>query len=143
VSRPSRIGDDRGAVAGIEVLPFGLLVFVVGILIAANAWAVIDARLDVANAAAAATRAYVEAGDETAAVVAAHEAASTPHRKTTLDIASDGPFRRCGRVAITASADVPAVRIPFVAGFSTITVQATRTELVDPFRSGLPGEAQC
>jgi hypothetical protein len=33
-------GDDRGQVGGIEVLPFGLLVFVVGTLLVANAWAV-------------------------------------------------------------------------------------------------------
>ena len=35
--------DDRGQVGGIEALPFGLLVFVVGALLVANTWAVVDA----------------------------------------------------------------------------------------------------
>ena len=35
------MADDRGQVGGIEALPFGLLVFVVGALLVANAWAVV------------------------------------------------------------------------------------------------------
>jgi hypothetical protein len=34
-------GTDSGQVGGIEALPFGLLVFVVGALLVANAWAVV------------------------------------------------------------------------------------------------------
>src|SRR5439155_1513782 len=47
--------------AGIEAIPFGLLTFVVGALIVANAWAVIDAKIAVSAAAREATRAYAEA----------------------------------------------------------------------------------
>jgi hypothetical protein len=53
--------DDRGQVGGIEALPFGLLVFVVGSLLVANAWAVIDAKIAVDAAARQAARAYAEA----------------------------------------------------------------------------------
>ena len=35
----TRRRSDRGQVGGIEVLPFGLLVFVVGTLLVANVWA--------------------------------------------------------------------------------------------------------
>ena len=37
---PERRGGDAGQVGGIEALPFGLLVFVVGATLVANAWAV-------------------------------------------------------------------------------------------------------
>ena len=43
---------------GMEVIPFGLLTFVVGALLVANAWAVIDAKMAVSAAAREATRAY-------------------------------------------------------------------------------------
>ena len=52
--------DESGQVAGIEVIPFGLLTFVVGTLLVANAWAVVDAKMAVSAAAREATRAYVE-----------------------------------------------------------------------------------
>ena len=53
--------SDAGMVGGIEALPFGLLVFVVGALLVANAWAVVDAKFAVDAAARQATRSYVEA----------------------------------------------------------------------------------
>ena len=37
-------GPERGAIAGIEALPFGMLLFVAGTLFIANIWAVIDAK---------------------------------------------------------------------------------------------------
>ena len=43
------------------MLPFGLLTFVVGTLLVANAWGVVDAKLAVTSAAREAVRAYVEA----------------------------------------------------------------------------------
>ncbi len=53
--------DDRGQVAGIEAVPFGILIFVVGALLIANAWAVIDVKMAVTSAAREAARTYVEA----------------------------------------------------------------------------------
>ena len=41
--------DERGQVGNVEVLPFGVLIFVVGALLVSNAWAVIDARMAVAH----------------------------------------------------------------------------------------------
>ena len=71
--------DDHGQVAGIEVLPFGLLTFVVGMLLVANAWGVVDAKMATTSAAREAVRAYVEASDADAAVAAADEAAAGGH----------------------------------------------------------------
>ena len=54
--------DERGQVGGLEAIPFGILVFVVGALLAASAWAVVDTKLAVVSAAREAARTYVEAG---------------------------------------------------------------------------------
>jgi phenylalanyl-tRNA synthetase beta chain len=54
VSRPDRaprLGGDGGQVAGIEALPFGVLIFVVGALLITNLWAVIDTKIAVDAAA--------------------------------------------------------------------------------------------
>ena len=62
-------GPERGAIAGIEALSFGMLLFVAGTLFIANIWAVIDAKLAVTSAAREATRAFVEADDGASARV--------------------------------------------------------------------------
>ena len=59
--RARRARSDAGMAGGVEALPFGLLVFVVGALLTLNAWAVVDAKFAVDAAARQATRSYVEA----------------------------------------------------------------------------------
>lgn len=141
--------SEGGAVAGIEALAFGALVFVVGSLLVANAWAVVDAKMAVSAAAREAVRAFVEAPDATAASGDARRAA-----RATLDAhGRSGPmgyeatataFERCARVRVTVSVVVPPVALPWVGGFSgAITARASHSELVDPLRSDVPGEARC
>lgn len=147
--RPTAASVDRGQVAGIEVLPFGVLVFVVITLVLANVWAVVDARLAVGAAAREAGRAAVESDDPGAARAGAERAASAAlegHGRgedATVALVVDGGWRRCARVSATVTATVPAVSVPLVGGIGRRQVRATHTELVDPFRSGLPGEARC
>jgi hypothetical protein len=144
-----RCTGDRGVVGGLEVLPFGVLVFVVGSLLVANAWAVVDAKLAVTSAATEAVRAYVEAPDGASAASAAGAAARSAlagHGRdpARLDLAIEGGFGRCQPVTAVATYPVPAVSLPFVGGFGTgFTVRAEHRELVDPFRSGLTGDADC
>ena len=52
--------DDRGVVGGVEAIPFGLLLFVAGTLLVANAWAVIDAKMAATSAAREAARTYMK-----------------------------------------------------------------------------------
>lgn len=144
---------ERGAVGGLEAIPFGLLVFVVGVLLIANAWAVVDAKLAVDAAAREAVRTYVESGGgsdgERAAVAAAREALEGHGRdpaRLVLDIRlPDGiGFRRCTPVVVRASYEVPAVPLPWIGGFGDgIDVAARHSERVDPFRDGVEGEAAC
>jgi len=113
----SRWHDDRGQLAGIEALPFGVLTFVVGMLLVVNAWGVVDAKQATTSAAREAVRAYVEAPDEATAVAAAEEAArrsmeghGRDSSRTTVEIRhADGrPFGRCTRVAVTVHHPVQA-----------------------------------
>ena len=67
----TRCSGDRGQIAGIEAIPFGVLLFIVGALLVANAWAVIDVKMTVTSAAREAARTYVEAPDHATAVASA------------------------------------------------------------------------
>ena len=138
--------DERGT-GGAEVLAFGVLVFVVGVLVVANAWGVVDANFAVAGAAREAARAYVEAPDGAAAGGAAHLAAAEaiagygrdPARMD-VRIAAGTSFHRCARVVVEVSYDVPTVVLPWGAGFggTAVTARALHSELVDPYRRGVP-----
>jgi hypothetical protein len=149
-------GGDSGQVGGIEALPFGILLFVVGALLVANAWAVVDAKLAVDAAARQATRRYVEAATPADAEPGAVEAglaaleahgrnpAAATVRLTGLEgSGGQAGFSRCARATFTATYEVPALTIPWIGGFGDgIDVTSSHSELVDPYRSGVPGSAE-
>ena len=156
-----RHGGDRGQVGGIEVLPFGLLVFVVGTLLVANVWAVVDAKLAVDAAAREAARHFVEADvpaaddfDDASAgarragyeALAAHgreEARSSVELTGLESPTGQAGFTRCARATFTASYDVPVLRLPWIGGFgSGLDVTSRHSELIDPYRDGVPGSAE-
>jgi hypothetical protein len=137
--------DESGQLAGIEVIPFGLLTFVVGVLLVANAWAVVDAKIAVSTAAREATRAYVEApadGDPLALADAAARAAISGAGRDPGQLVLtplEATFARCETVRFEASYRIPAIRVPWVGGFgSGFTATARHAEIVDPYRTGLP-----
>lgn len=142
--------SEEGQVAGVEAAIFGVLVFVFGTLVVANAWAVIDAKLAAGAAAREAARTYVEARSASdagpAAQLAAEEAVRGHGRQVErmeLDRVS-GSFARCARVTLEVRYRVPVVAVPVLgqAG-SGFTVASRHSEVVDPYRSGLRGEAAC
>jgi hypothetical protein len=138
---------DRGAVAGIEALPFSFLLFVAAMLFIVNAWAVVDAKLAVSAAAREAARAFVEQDDlamaHGEAQLAAHETLAAYGRgdfeRVTIDQpVLSGPFGRCARVSITVHYRVPALALPWLGGLGDgIEASATHSEAIDAFRSGL------
>jgi CBS domain containing-hemolysin-like protein len=157
----TRRGGDSGQVAGIEAIPFGMLIFVVGALFIANVWAVVDAKSAVDAAAREATRHYVEsqvsgsatADDAADAAVGAGLAALAARGRdpsqatvelTGLDgVGGQSGFTRCARATFTAEYEVPALTIPWIGGFGHgFTVTSRHSELVDPFRGGVPGSSQ-
>ncbi|HZN13749.1 MAG TPA: hypothetical protein VFB78_05755 [Acidimicrobiales bacterium] len=142
--------DERGQLGGIEGVAFGVLVFVIGTLIVADAWAAIDAKLAAASAAREAARAYVEAPDAETADARATDAAARavagygrdPDRMALRHEAV--PFERCQRVTFTVQYRVSLGVIPIIdRPARTFVATARHSELVDPYRSGLPGEAHC
>jgi Mg2+/Co2+ transporter CorC len=147
--------DDQGQVGGIEALPLGVLIFVIGTLLIANVWAVVDAKLAVDAAAREATRRYVEAaesaGAEEAAITSGLAALDAHGRdpsraEVRLEalVTPDGraAFERCARVTFSASYHVPALSLPLIGGYGRgFEVTSRHSELVDPFRDGVPGDA--
>lgn len=144
-----RMRGDDGFAGGAEGLLFGSLLFVVGTLLAGNAWAVVDAKLAADAASREAARAYVEAPSavsaEADAVSAARAAIAgygrTPARASTA--VGGAPFGRCARITVTVAYAVPLVALPGIAAGRAEVVHAAHSEIVDPYRSGLAGVATC
>ncbi|MCX7619418.1 MAG: hypothetical protein N2037_01060 [Acidimicrobiales bacterium] len=143
--------NDDGQVGGVEVLPLGVLVFVIGGLLITNAWGVIDAKFATDAAAHAAVRSFVEAHDEASAqrqaissAIEAAEGHGRSRQRIRIELRTDRGFRRCARVQATVRYEVPALFLPWIGGFgNAFQISSVRSELVDPYRSGLPGVVTC
>jgi hypothetical protein len=127
-----------------------MLIFVVGALLIANAWSVIDAKMAVSGAAREATRAYVEARNRDVAEAVARQAAEDSIRghgrnPNRLRLSNNDPqFVRCERVEYEARYTVSALSLPFIGGFGHgFTVTGRHTEIIDPFVDGLSAENRC
>ncbi len=135
---------------GFEGLLFGLLIFVVGTLLVAYAWAVVDTKAATEDAARQAVRTFVEAPTAGVAGPEAQQAAldalagygrSASRARVAL---VSGGFVRCQRVVISVSYPAPLVELPFVGALGRGgTITSEHSELVDPYRSGLPGTSTC
>jgi hypothetical protein len=140
--------DERGQVAGLEGLLFGVLVFVFGTLLVVNGWSVVDAKSAASAAAREATRVYVESSVAADADIAATEAGMRAFdgfgrpRDRALVARVSGSLSRCERVVFEASYVVPLVQVPVLGGAGRgMRVSARHSEVVDPYRSGLGGGA--
>jgi len=151
MSAARRCRGDRGQVGGIEALPFGLLIFVVGTLLIANAWAVVDAKFATDAAARQAVHTFVEADDPglarasaRAAGLAAIAAHGRDAGRATVQPVGEAVLARCERVTYEAVYEVPALSLPFIGGYgrAPFRVRSAHSELVDPFRSGVAGSAE-
>jgi hypothetical protein len=142
--------SDAGFAGGLEGLVFGLLIFVLGTLLVGNAWAVVDTKLAADAAAREAARTYVEASNPQAAAAGADQAANTTlagygrSAARAAVILTSGTFGRCQRITIEVRYRAPFVQLPFIGRLGGAElVSARHSELVDPYRSGLPGTAVC
>ena len=148
-----RLGfGEEGQVGGVEGLFFGIAVFVLGTLVVANAWGVIDAKMAAASAAREATRSFVEssAASTTAALADAEDVAEQtiagygrdPARMRLVPV--EAQLRRCARVTLRVDYPVPLITIPVLGRYGTgFTASARHSEVVDPFRSGLADRDAC
>lgn len=141
-------GDERGQVAGLEGLLFGVLVFVFGTLLVVNGWSVVDAKSAASAAAREATRVYVESGvsadadaQATEAGMQAFEGLGRSRDRAAVERVA-GSRARCERVVFEASYVVPLVQVPVLGGAGRgLRVAARHSEVVDPYRSGAGGRA--
>jgi hypothetical protein len=148
-----RLRGDTGVVGGAEVLPFGVLIFVVGSLLVANAWAVVDTKFMATSAAREAARTYVEAPDQRTAMTRARASAADaitgqgrdPNRAhVRVDHDRGRAWGRCVRIVATVGYRVPALTLPWIGGYGDgFDVVASHSEIIDPYRGGLPGLAEC
>ncbi len=150
-----RCRGERGQAGGMEVLPFGLLVFVAGTLLIVNIWGVVDTKFATDAAAREAARWVVESagrslGPEAVRAGATEIAQATmadhgKRRPVAVEVGPPGStFGRCERIRVTVETSVPAIRLPFLGGFGRpFAVRATHGELVDPTRAGVDGVATC
>lgn len=143
---------EAGFAGGFAGLLFGLLIFIVGTLLAGYAWSVVDTKSAAVDAAREAARSYVEAASASSAIQAAQQAADStlagrgrdPARATVT--LTGGSFGRCQRITISVAYPAPALVLPFlgpIGGSAGTEVTARHSELVDPYRTGLPGSSAC
>lgn len=139
----ARRGDDRGFVAGAEMLIFGVLAFVMGSLLIVNVWNVIDANFAVSAAAREGARTYTEADPDVAwsqsraRMIEVMDEFDRGDRAVAPSSPSLGSYRRCAVVTVTAGYDVALVRIPLFGQFGTMTrVEASHSSRIDAYRSG-------
>lgn len=143
--------DEVGQVGGVEGMAFGVLIFVFGTLVVANAWGVIDAKMAATAAAREAARTYVEAGSGAAAGAAAEAAAmdaivahGRARERATVARVDGGAFVRCEEVTIEVTYRVPMIAVPLLGEAGDgLTVTSRHAEVVDPYRNRLPGPAAC
>ena len=144
-----RFSDDRGFTGGLAGLLFGFLIFLLGSFLVAYAWAVVQTKAAVVDASRQAARTYVEAPTAVDAYVSARQAAFTsldnrgrdPTRARVYLIS--GGFGRCERITIAVSYPAPLIALPLIHLIGGSTVTGRHSEIVDPYRSGVPGNARC
>src|SRR5437660_2034444 len=116
----NRRQDERGQAGGVEALVFGFLILLLGTLIVANAWAVVDAKFAADGAAREGAHTYVEEGltaDEAAgpARQAVDAALSSLHRPGTVEVEfGQNGHQRCQPVTVRVRTRVAILRLPFV-----------------------------
>ena len=141
---------NESGLVGAEVLPFVVLVFVVGTLVFAQAWAALDAKLAAVSGAREAVRTFVEhpgrrSADAAGAAVAAGTQAISGYSMDgdgAIAVVGTTRLRRCERVTFEASVEAPRLALPHIRRSPTVA-RARASEIVDPFRHGLGGRAPC
>jgi hypothetical protein len=139
------VRDERGQMAGMEAVVFGVLVLVVGVLLVGNAWGVIDAKTAAQEAAREAARAYVTAPEQAdpsplarLAGVDTLQELGYHHATDAWVVQTQGEFERCAVATWEVKVPVPVFLLPWLhSGVSAFTAVASDSERVDPYRSGV------
>jgi hypothetical protein len=150
--------SDAGYAGGGEVIPLGVLIFVMGTLMVTNLWAAIDTKMATNGAAREAARVVAESeGGGPQLGEDAAKAALTTHGRDPAELdrvdayvvkyGPGGAWAPCARATVTVKYPLALINIPIVGAVTGKVVQITSThsEIVDPYRSRPddPGELAC
>jgi hypothetical protein len=133
---------ERGQAAGIETLPFGVLVFVAGTLLVVNAWAVVSNRATADSLAREYLRAYtkessrpdaLEAGQQVVdAIVASHD---MPADRVHVDPPT--AWGACAVAVVTVRLTVPDIQAPFLGSLGSHRITVVHRDRIDAYRRGV------
>lgn len=133
--------SDRGAVAGLDGMFFGLLIFGIGVLAVVNLWRAVDARRVADATAREYLRAWTEApsaaeatAQATAAAKLRLDAAGWPASSLEIDGADPATFGPCAPAEVSITIHLRPIRIPMVDSLGPEAMTVTRSELIDPYR---------
>jgi Flp pilus assembly protein TadG len=138
--------------AGAEAVAMAIIFGVFIILLFANIWTVVDTKMRASDAARDIARQLVESPadkitDANAKVILAGQpwkARQLVGQPVATMLEPTGPAERCSRVVVAVTVQVKAIIFPFAKNWAPgFTVAARHSELVDPFRSDLPGDGLC
>lgn len=139
---PRRRRNDRGIVGGSDGLLAGVLVAMIGTLLIANVWSVISARTDADAAVREYLRVYTRAdgpGVGAAQAEAAARSSLSASGRSTVSVSVTPPdvaaFGPCGLARVTLRLQAPLVRVPGFTNMGSRTVNASGSEVIDPWRS--------
>jgi hypothetical protein len=153
--------SDAGWAGGGEVIPFCVLIFVIGTLMVTNLWGVIDAKMATNGAAREAARVVAESDGPTPAPgeealgkgaaiasIQAHE--RDPGRlsyRLEYGDGRTGAWAPCTEATVTVEYRLSLIRLPLIGMVlgPDYPVTSTHTEIIDPYRSRAVdhGEVTC
>lgn len=132
---------DRGAVAGLDGMFFGLLVFGIGVLAVVNLWHAVDARRVADATAREYLRAWTEAPSADKAVADANSAARSrvaaagwPAGSVEIVGANPSVFGPCAPAEVQITVRLRPIQAPLISSLGPEAMTVTRAELVDPYR---------
>ncbi len=103
----------------------------------------VESQVDGTTSPDAASDAAVDAGLAALAARGRDPSQATVELTALEGVGGQSGFTRCARATFTAEYQVPALTIPWIGGYgSGFTVTSRHSELVDPFRGGVPGSAE-
>ncbi len=134
--------------AGAEVIVGGVVLLVALTLVLTNVWVVLDTKMAASEAARTAAQAYVEENDSGTALAVA---TATAERQLASRFGKAwkvepivARFARCAPIGIRVEITVGLIAVPFLGSLGgNKTVSSTHRTRIDPYRSGVPGEAAC
>lgn len=134
---------ERGQMAGLETLPFGVLVFISGTLLVVNAWAIVTNRTTADSIAREYLRAYTKATTRTDALASGQrvvdalvDARGLPRDRVRIE--PPATWAACDVAVVTVHLTVPEVRAPFLGGFGSTDLVVTHRDRIDAYRQGVP-----